>query len=97
MDAIIVLTGFFIGLAIFFCVMEHITAIIYNCSSVAVTFLICWGIGIVLAWIAWKIAIIVGIIALILYIAGKIFKPSGSGKSSSGGETAEKEENKEEA
>ena len=72
MDALIVLLGFFIGIAIFLFVMDKITAIVYNCLSVVFTFLFCWGIGIVLAWIAWKIAIIVGIIALILFIISKL-------------------------
>lgn len=71
MDAIIVLLGLIVGIFIFMFVMSKITAIIYNCTSVCITFLFCWGIGIVLAWIAWKIAIIVGIIALILYIISK--------------------------
>lgn len=52
--------------------MSKVTAIVYNCSSVVFTFLFCWGIGIVLSWIAWKIAIIIGIIALILFIISKI-------------------------
>lgn len=75
MDAIIVLLGLVIGVIIFLILMDHITAIVYNCSSVAFTFFICWGIGIVLAWIAWKVALIVGIIALIIFIAGKIMNP----------------------
>lgn len=75
MDAIIVLLGLFIGGAIFLVLMNNITAIVYSCQSVAITFFICWGIGIVLAWIAWKIAIIIGIIALIAFIIGKITKP----------------------
>lgn len=52
--------------------MSKVTAIVYNCSSVVFTFLFCWGIGIVLSWIAWRIAIIIGIIALILFIISKI-------------------------
>lgn len=72
MDAIITLLGLLIGTAIFLFVMSKVTAIVYNCSSVGITFLFCWGIGIVLSWIAWKIAIIVGIIALILFIISKI-------------------------
>ncbi len=72
MDAIIVLIGLFIGIAIFLFVMEKITAIVYSCSSVAFTFFICWGIGIVLAWIAWRIAIIIGIIALIGFLISKL-------------------------
>lgn len=75
MDAIIVLLGLFIGGAIFLVLMNNITAIIYSCSSVAITFFICWGIGIVLAWIAWKIAIIIGIIALVIYLIEKIKNP----------------------
>ena len=71
MDAIVVLIGLVIGVLIFLALMDHITAIIYSCQSVAVTFLFCWGIGIVLAWISWKIAIIIGIIALILYLISK--------------------------
>lgn len=71
MDALIVLLGLGIGIAIFLFLMDRITAIVYNCSSVAFTFFICWGIGIVLAWIAWKIAIIIGIIALVLFIISK--------------------------
>jgi len=71
-DAIIVLLGLVVGTLIFLFVMSRITVIIYNCSSVAISFFICWGIGIVLAWIAWRIAIIVGIIALILFIISKI-------------------------
>ncbi len=71
MDAIITLLGLVIGTIIFFAVMQNITAIVYNCSSVCITFLFCWGIGIVLAWIAWKIALIIGIIALILVIVQK--------------------------
>lgn len=96
MDAIITLIGFFVGLAIFFFVMERITAIVYNCSSVVITFFVCWGIGIVLAWIAWKIALIIGIIALILFVLSKIFgsdKKSDSSKENS--ESQGKDENKE--
>lgn len=93
MDAIIVLIGLFIGGAIFLFLMNHITAIVYSCSSVAFTFAICWGIGIVLAWIAWKIAIIIGIIALILFAIGKI-KGSSKNNNQSGNETqAENTEN----
>ena len=87
MDALIVLIGFFVGLAIFFFVMSKITAIVYNCSSVVFTFLVCWGIGIVLAWIAWKIALIVGIIALAIYLLSKLF---GSNGSSQGGQQENK-------
>ena len=90
MDAIIVLLGFFVGLAIFLFVMNRITAIVYNCSSVVFTFLVCWGIGIVFAWIAWKIALIIGIIALIAFILSKIF---GSGSKNKPAES-NKEENK---
>ena len=79
MDAIITLIGFFVGLAIFLFIMNRITVIVYNCSSVAITFFICWGIGIVFAWIAWKLAIIIGIIALIGFVLSKIF---GSNKAS---------------
>ena len=74
MDAIIVLIGFFIGIAIFLFLMNNITAIVYNCASVAFTFFICWGIGIVLAWIAWRIALIVGIVALIGFLITKFTK-----------------------
>lgn len=88
MDEIIVLIGFFVGLAIFLFVMNHITAIVYNCSSVVFTFLVCWGIGIVFAWIAWKIALIIGIIALIAFVLSKIF---GSGKKS---ETTDSDDDK---
>lgn len=90
MDAIIVLIGFFVGLAIFLFIMNRITAIIYNCASVAFTFFICWGIGIVFAWIAWKLAIIIGIIALIAFVLSKIF---GSGSKNKTAES-NKEENK---
>lgn len=87
MDAIIVLIGFFIGIAIFLFLMNNITAIVYNCASVAFTFFICWGIGIVLAWIAWKIALIVGAVALIGFL---ITKFTGSKKKKSDdGETGE--------
>ncbi|MBR5272991.1 MAG: hypothetical protein IKU25_06340 [Clostridia bacterium] len=79
MDAIIVLIGLAIGVAIFLALMNSITAIVYNCTSVAITFGICWAIGIVLAWIAWKIALIIGIIALIIFIIGKV---TGAGKKS---------------
>ena len=73
MDALIVLLGFFVGLAIFFFIMNRITAIVYNCSSVVFTFFVCWGIGIVLAWIAWRIALIIGIIALVIFLWSKLF------------------------
>lgn len=88
MDAIIVFIGFFVGLAIFLFIMNHITAIIYNCASVAFTFFICWGIGIVFAWIAWKIALIIGIIALIAFIISKVF---GSGQKKNNSETTKDE------
>lgn len=81
MDAIIVLIGLGIGVAIFLALMNSITAIVYNCTSVAITFGICWAIGIVLAWIAWKIALIIGIIALIIFIIGKV---TGAGKKTDG-------------
>lgn len=93
MDAIITLIGFFVGLAIFLFIMKRITAIVYNCSSVAITFFICWGIGIVFAWIAWKLAIIIGVIALIAYVYSRLF---GSGKSAGQKQEQTKpEENKE--
>lgn len=91
MDALIVLLGLLIGGAIFLLLMNSITAIVYSCSSVATTFFICWGIGIVLAWIAWKIAIIVGIIALIVYIIEKIVnpkKPTPNAEAAPNGESA---------
>lgn len=75
MDAIIVLIGLAIGVAIFLALMNSITAIVYNCTSVAITFGICWAIGIVLAWIAWKIAIIIGVIALIIFVIRKFISP----------------------
>ena len=75
MDAIITLLGLVIGTIIFFAVMQNVKAIVYNCSSVCITFAFCWGIGIVLAWVAWKIAIIIGIIALILFLVSKFTKP----------------------
>ncbi len=81
MDAIIVLIGLGIGVAIFLALMNSITAIVYNCTSVAIAFGICWAIGIVLAWIAWKIALIIGIIALIIFIIGKV---AGAGKKTGG-------------
>lgn len=93
MDAIITLIGFVIGIIIFFAIMQHVTAIVYNCSSVAITFFLCWGIGIVLAWIAWKIAVIVGIVALVMYFWGKLTgggKKSGS--ASSQNESTQKEQ-----
>ena len=49
MDAIITLLGLVIGTIIFFAVMQNVKAIVYNCSSVCITFAFCWGIGIVLA------------------------------------------------
>lgn len=76
MDAIVVLLGLIIGIAIFMLFMSNVKAIFYNLKSVLFTFIICWGIGIVLAWIAWKLAIIVGIIALIAYIVLKMFGSS---------------------
>lgn len=72
MDAIIVLLGFIIGVFIFLFAMEHVVAIIYSCQSVIITFCFCWGIGIVLAWVAWKLAIIVGIICAVLFVVDKI-------------------------
>ena len=91
MDAIITLIGFFVGLAIFFFVMSKITAIVYNCSSVAITFFFCWGIGIVLAWIAWKLALIIGIIALVLFLLSKIFGSKKGGTKGEGTETKSEE------
>jgi ABC-type multidrug transport system fused ATPase/permease subunit len=91
MDAIITLIGFFVGLAIFLFIMNRITAIVYNCSSVAITFFICWGIGIVLAWIAWKIAIIIGIIALVIWGLSKIFGTKNSSPKSDEAQNGEKE------
>lgn len=76
MDAIVVLLGLIIGIAIFMVFMSNVKAIFYNLKSVLFTFIICWGIGIVLAWIAWKLAIVVGIIALIAYIVLKMFGSS---------------------
>lgn len=73
MDAIIVLIGLVIGVVLFLAFMSSVTAIVYNIRSVAFTFFICWGIGIVLAWIGWKIALIVGVIAFVLFIIAKIF------------------------
>lgn len=78
MDAIITLLGLIVGIFLFLFIMDKITAIVYNCTSVIITFLFCWGIGIVLAWIAWKIAIIVGIIALILFIISKFTGSKGN-------------------
>jgi hypothetical protein len=76
LDAIVVLLGLVIGIVIFMLFMSNVKAIFYNLKSVLFTFIICWGIGIVLAWIAWKLAIIVGIIALIAYIVLKMFGSS---------------------
>lgn len=84
MDAIVVLIGLVIGVVLFLAFMSCVTAIVYNIRSVAFTFFICWGIGIVLAWIGWKIALIVGAIALVLLIISKIF-----GTGSNGEENAE--------
>lgn len=75
MDALIVFLGLIIGTVIFFAFMSCVTAIVYNIRSVAITFCFCWGIGIVLAWIAWKLALVVGIIALIIFIIAKITSP----------------------
>lgn len=87
MDTLITIVGFFIGIALFLFLMQRITAIVYNCSSVVFTFLVCWGIGIILAWIAWKIALIIGVIALAAYLISK-FKGSGSPAKKSDGENA---------
>lgn len=94
MDAIIVLLGLVIGVAIFLFVMNQITAIVYNCSSVAITFFICWIIGIILAWIAWKIALIVGGIALVLYLVSK-FKKKGKQDHGNNSDTSSSETNSE--
>ncbi len=75
MDALITFLGLVIGTVIFFAFMSCVTAIVYNIRSVAFTFCFCWGIGIVLAWIAWKLAIIIGVIALIIFIIAKITNP----------------------
>lgn len=75
MEAIIVLLGLIIGVVLFLAFMNCVTALIYNIPTVAITFAVCWGIGIVLAWIAWKLALIVGIIALIIFVIAKITKP----------------------
>lgn len=73
MDEIITLIGLVIGIVIFLYVMDKVTAIFYGCHSLIITFLFCWGVGIVLAWIAWKLAIIVGVIVLVMYVWKKIF------------------------
>lgn len=75
MDALIVFLGLVIGTIIFFAFMSCVTAIVYNIRSVAFTFVFCWGIGIVLAWIAWKLALAIGVIALIIFIIAKITNP----------------------
>lgn len=80
MDALIVFLGLIIGTVIFFAFMSCVTAIVYNIRSVAITFVFCWGIGIVLAWIAWKLAIVVGVIALIIFIIAKITNPKKADK-----------------
>lgn len=98
MDAIVVLLGLVIGIVIFMLFMSNVKAIFYNLKSVLFTFIICWGIGIVLAWIAWKLAIVVGIIALIAYIISKMFGSSDDNEDekqaeeSSGAEKEEKAE-----
>lgn len=74
MDAIIVLLGLVIGIVLFLAFMNCVTALVYNIPTVAITFGICWGIGVVLAWIAWRLALIVGIIALIIFIIAKLTK-----------------------
>lgn len=78
MDALITFLGLVIGTVIFFAFMSCVTAIVYNIRSVALTFVFCWGVGIVLAWIAWKLAIVVGVIALIIFIIAKITNPKKS-------------------
>lgn len=88
MDALIVLLGLFIGGSLFLLFMGKITAIVYNLKSVFFTFFIFWGIGIVLAWIAWKLALIIGIIALVLFIISKIISPK---KKTKNAEEAENE------
>lgn len=91
MDALIVFLGLVIGTVIFFAFMSCVTAIVYNIRSVAFTFVFCWGIGIVLAWIAWKLALVVGIIALIIFIIAKITNPKKSNEENA--ENIESEEN----
>jgi ABC-type bacteriocin/lantibiotic exporter with double-glycine peptidase domain len=74
MDALIVLLGLVIGTVIFLAFMSCVTAIVYNIRSIAITFVFCWGIGIVLAWVAWKLALVIGIIALVIFAVVKISK-----------------------
>lgn len=89
MDAIIVLLGLVVGIAIFLFFMNQVTAIVYHSKSILRTFLVCWGIGIVLAWIAWKLALIIAVIALILFIISKITKTEDTNNNSNSEENNE--------
>lgn len=72
MDLLFGIIGFIVGIFLFLFFMDRFLLI--SVKGLVGLFLLCWVGGIILAWIAWKIAIVVGIVALIFFIISKLRK-----------------------
>lgn len=68
---IITIIGFIIGIAAFMALAQAIPSLTHNKFIAIFVFLILFGAGIWVAYIAWWLAIIIGIIALIIYAVKK--------------------------
>jgi len=88
MDTIIGILGFLLGIALFVLALNKFQMIFIGFQGIIGLFILCWVFGTIIAWIAWKIAILVGIIALIVYAISKF-----SSKSSANDSDATSEEN----
>lgn len=63
--------GLVIGVVAFMALQSIIPSITKSKFVAIFVFIVCWGAGICVSYIAWQFAIVIGIIALIVYIIKK--------------------------
>lgn len=77
MNTIFGILGFIVGLILFVIALDKFQMIFIGFKSIIGMLFLCWVIGIILVWIAWKVAVFIGIGGLIYYVLSKITgKPS---------------------
>lgn len=99
METLFGILGFIVGLVLFFFLLNRFIMIFSGLGGIVGLFIFCWVIGIILVKIAWWIAVIVGGIALILYLISKFTgtnstdTPSSDSNENSAGSTENTAEN----
>lgn len=74
MDTVFGIIGFVLGIILFLWILDRFQMLFFGFKSVIGLFIFCWVMGIIITWFAWKIAIVMGLVALIAFIISKKFK-----------------------